>query len=188
LGLGWMDAEGDNVSGSASKLHRRVMEDVLKEVRADWLAEGVDPLLPDRLRVRWTEKMGARDVVKSEGAVNDAARALLREDAPAPPLPPDAPLPVAAVKREAEAAVVAPPPAEKKAKVVKEEGEESLSSLSDDSDVIVEDDGGGALLLCQFETVKKTKNTWKVKLRYGLLSTETQDYRFAVANTVLTRW
>jgi hypothetical protein len=184
-----MDAEDDNVSGSASKLHRRVMEDVLKAVRADWLAEGVDPLLPDRLRTRWTEKMGARDVVKSEGAVNDAARALLRDGAPAPPLPPDAPRPVGAVKREAEADVVAPPPpVEKKAKVVKEEGEESLSSLSDDSDVIVEDVGGGALLLCQFETVKKTKDKWKVKLRYGLLSTETQDYRFATANTVLTRW
>ena len=182
-----MDEDGDHVPGSAGKLHRRVMEDVLKTVRADWLAEGVDPLLPDRLRARWEEKMVARDVVKSEGAVNQAALVLLQGEAP-PPLPPDAPRPVGAVKREPDAPGAAAPPPEKKPKVQKEEGEESLSSLSDEEDVIAEGPEGGALLLCQFETVKKTKNTWKVKLRYGLLSAETQDYRFAVANSVLTRW
>ena len=73
----------------------------------------------------------------------------------------------------------------------KEEGEESLSSLSDDSDVKGEDGDGDDctnIVLCQFETVKKTKNQWKVKLRHGLLTTGTQDYRFAVAQGTLTRW
>ena len=179
--------EGDGVTGSAFRLHRRVMEDVLKTVRTDWLSEGVDPLLPDRLRARWLEKMEARNEVKSEGAVGQAALELLQGgDAPPPPLPPDAPRPV---KREAEAADAPGAAPEKKAKVAeKESGEESLSSLSDDSDVIHEEGESDTLILCQFETVKKTKNTWKVKLRYGLIATETQDYRFAVANAVLTRW
>ncbi len=168
--------------GSAGKLHSRVMEDVLKRVRSSWLEEGVEAEVADRLRARWNERMEARNEVRSEGAVSNAALALTQAvGGEAPSLPANAPRPVEGGTE----------PAGKRVKLEgekKESGEESLSSLSDDSSVMEEMADCPNLVLCQFETVKKTKNTWKVKLLRGLVITETQDYRFGVAHAVLTRW
>ena len=87
-------------------------------------------------------------------------------------------------------------PVEKRAKteVPLADGEEELSSLTESSEEEKDEEGGAApnLLLCQFETVKKSKtkdsHQWKVKLRNGLLSTPDKDYRFSVAHAVLKRW
>jgi hypothetical protein len=178
------------VTASAKKLHLRVVDDVLKNIRAEWLEGGVELATVDALRDMWLTRLQAsseaKNAVKKEPGLVSKAELLLFGDDNAP-----------VSEEENKKRVSAPPPDdqrdEKKLKRVesqKEVGEESLSSLTDSSDEEEGDVEGEAtnLLLCQFETVKKTKNQWKVKMRSGLLMTPTQDYRFTTANATLTRW
>ena len=44
------------------------------------------------------------------------------------------------------------------------------------------------LILCQFETVNKTKKKQKVTLRYGLVTLNGKDYCFKSATGELNRW
>ena len=44
------------------------------------------------------------------------------------------------------------------------------------------------LILCQFETVNKTKKKQRVTLRYGLVTLNGKDYCFKSATGELNRW
>ncbi len=183
--------------GIAGKVHARVIDDVLKNIRMDWLDKGVDAGVLDRLRANWMHKL---EVAATSKPVDEAGEKKVKNDV-----------------KEEEAAEAAEAP-EKKLKRVeseKELGEESLSSLtgasssafllfstffffspffseSSDDEVGEQFVNPENLILCQFETVKKTKNQWKAKLRNGVVMTRTPngivDYRFTSATATLTRW
>ena len=178
----------------ALEVHKRVMEDVVKGVRGDWLEQGVDVLVIDELRDLWSRRLAA----VHETPEPEPEAILFGAGAAPPPLPPGRPVPKQAQSGAPEE------PSEKKQKIKEEklEGEESLSSLDSDEDLVhvpaAEDEAEeeSNVVLAQWEQVKSSTTTSKgvnagkftAKLRLGLASLDGQDYVFKSGEAHLKRW
>merc|ERR1711939_545040 len=148
-------------------IYRRVIDDVVTNVRRDFDEHGVDEMILAELQRSWEQKLAASgpaaagtsgDVKPNISEAGKSSEAAARQGS------------------------AAPPAAAEKSKSAPNADDDELGSDLDDSDDEAEgqeQEDGGDLVIALYDKVQRSKNKWKVSLKDGVISVNGREYLFS---------
>merc|ERR1711939_59536 len=171
-------------------IYRRVIDDVVTNVRRDFDEHGVDEMILAELQRSWEQKLAAS---RAADFSSDARMAPYVRDLPpvgsshaAAGTSGDVKPNISEAGKSSEAAArqgsAAPPAAAEKSKSAPNADDDELGSDLDDSDDEAEgqeQEDGGDLVIALYDKVQRSKNKWKVSLKDGVISVNGREYLFS---------